>query len=894
MLVNLFLSNSALGRILKLRLLGEFRPIDEPIMFKNQPCYMDGFQIDYLTLAKSPRMVNFAVNNLNDANSQVVPVTQPFTIHPVLVSVGGAVLMTTEEMLRAARTVQGDERYGLPDRPEDLQIPIFGVEFDLFISVAPNGAPILHFELQKIPEIELSDDVQNFLDMFRSLTVPFAVGDAFNDFLFPNQTRVLNGGISSLDDGVAMRLEYEMVESGAASNIHRMSEWTAFFNGQTPSPLNGRDWAFDLPTEALALTVGKVVDDQFNSSDVREFFTSTRAASVEFFPGYQLHAVLPAPSPGFNITKDGVLDGRCAGLDIRAQVTAMVEFSIPKPNNLRISGSVDIDLNDWDSAKCIGISLINPFAGLETTLKYDAPWWAFLPISILLPLAPIAFGFGGDDIIVNFAIKEAQTKAKQSQPTIVRTSQTTFYTDVEKQIVTALTRDWMVIQEVRGYGKRLVLAGDFTAPDLSTLPRIRGYLSDGFNGWSRKNRCSTDVKWLTVATLALELEDAATGERVYPSPVPVRYGIDIENINGKKEEVGQVTWRIIDDEQGVYRGRKTRVHWDTWPSEVFEIIVEDPDEPYASNPYPFRFQFFTSMGVREFEIPAPPPMPKPPVTREEQINAAAERISRCYIFSSLISRIKALQVLWLPRPQPVAEVGQHWQVLVHGLKADDRLIAWDVDRREVLAEVRPYSSGLAEISLVTAHGQSMRALQLTLNDAPFLEETVYHKQAASVTGQQETGPNPVYIRQGPLYLAARIALDNAAEVIEAVAEPNVLHLIVDGLNGPSQIKLDLLNSSFQLRYSQTANAQRPLEQLPSRLHKLQRSSSRGRMVTEIVSPGISKQDSVITRYYARSRYDRGSLAGRYFVQLTDTGTHINVYLTGAMLETEPDLGNRSV
>lgn len=37
MLVDLFLSDSALERILKLCLLGEFQPIDKPIMDKNQP-----------------------------------------------------------------------------------------------------------------------------------------------------------------------------------------------------------------------------------------------------------------------------------------------------------------------------------------------------------------------------------------------------------------------------------------------------------------------------------------------------------------------------------------------------------------------------------------------------------------------------------------------------------------------------------------------------------------------------------------------------------------------------------------------------------------------------------------------------------------------------------------
>lgn len=92
---------------------------------------MDGFRIDNRTLSKSKSTINFVVNNLNETANQIVPVTQGAGINPVLVSIGGAILTTTAEMVRAARSVQPGESYRLPDRLEELHIPILRAEFDL-------------------------------------------------------------------------------------------------------------------------------------------------------------------------------------------------------------------------------------------------------------------------------------------------------------------------------------------------------------------------------------------------------------------------------------------------------------------------------------------------------------------------------------------------------------------------------------------------------------------------------------------------------------------------------------------------------------------------------------------------------------------------------------------
>ena len=121
--------------------------------------------------------------------------------------------------------------------------------------------------------------------------------------------------------------------------------------------------------------------------------------------------------------------------------------------------------------------------------------------------------------------------------------------------------DRLVITEVRGVGDRLLLGGDFTARDIKTLPWLRGLLVDPFGYWSKKNRCSTNPQYYTTATISLGFEDAVDGTPIYKLIVPIRYGIDVEQVAGQAKDVGQVTWRIIDDPAGGHRGLKTRVHW---------------------------------------------------------------------------------------------------------------------------------------------------------------------------------------------------------------------------------------------------------------------------------------------------------------------------------------------
>lgn len=896
--VQLFLSQSALRRMLQIRLLTEFRPIDEPITYKGASCYLDGFEISDLLILPSERPQNFVLSNLNSTETEVVAMLPPFSIFPVMGSVVGNVLLSPVSAVQAARLVetpavpQDADRYPLPDRPPELRVPIIGAQFDLFFTVSSQGIPTLNVTLQVLPGADQLGEAKAFLDKFKGLSLPFPVGAAFADVLTPNRTRVLNAGLRLVgSEGVVMRFEFEPVQAGSANDIKRQHEWFDFFNAPLVSELNGKDWAIDFPTGEMANTAGRSVDEQFEGAEIRKVFSPSGSASASYFPGWPGTPYLPQ-GPGFALSKEGVIENACGGLDVRATVNATILLSVPAPNTLRVNGTIDIDLNDWDSAKCLGISLINPFAGMITTFDWGAPWWAFFPISILLPLSTLVFGLGGDDFIVKEAINQAKDKAKKGQPIIVRTSKTTFYADVEKQIITEVTRDWLVITEVRGVGDRLLLGGDFTAPDIKTLPRLRGLLVDPFGYWSKKNRCSTNPQYYTTATISLGMEDAADGTPIYKPIIPIRYGIDIEQVAGKAKEVGQVTWRIIDDPAGVYRGLKTRVHWTGNPPGAFEIEVDQPPEPFASAPYPFRMQLFTSYGVREFEIAAPPPVPKRPMTQREVIFEEAERVSECYVFSSLLNIVKALQVQWLPRPTPDLKAGQHWQALVRGVGPEDRVSAWNAQTRELLAEVRPYAEGLVEVSLVMSPDMPMRTLQLTINDAPLLREQEYLAAAGAIESRQEEGPNPTLLRQTPLYLVARLELDEMALAVAASAQTDSLRVHLKGREGSSLMDLDLLNPGHRPRLTRIAAPAPLIAQVPSRFHRVRQSTRNGKREIEIVGPGIPGDELVVARYVARPWYDGGSVTGRFFVQLSEDGLSLSIYRRGITHHVAPVIGQR--
>jgi hypothetical protein len=756
MLGHIFLSQSAFRRLLQIRILGELRPEDEPFEVDDQPCYLDGLEFLNLEFDVSSRLRQFQLNRPASAATGVEPVGMGFDFAPIRAIVNGRVFFVSTDAVRAAAALGRNGRFGLPQR---IEKGFVNLELDIFLGVSDQGVPTLSVALAP------RDDLPGFLSGIANLSVPMPMADAFGDALEPGRTRVLNAGISLVAAGdIGLRFEFEQAASLPGDAL-RAADWQSFLAGNAPTQLRaGQDhWAIELPTAQIMAKAARELDESMGSADVRKFFTSTQNAWGVWEQG----------QPGFTLHKPGVFESLCSGLDVKAKLTAKVSFSVPRDNTLRQDVELDINVDDVDALKCIGMSFANPLAGLITLFDHAevVPWWAVIPGTLIWywpALAMVGWGLGLDEVGAKLAIEQAQENTKPGRPAIIRTSFTTFYTETSRTVQTAVTRDWLVLENAAAVGDRLLLRGDFTAPDLATLPRLVGTLTEPFADWGELDRCSTHPTLSTLARVGLTLEDAV-GNVVADPVVPVRYGIDIEVVGDQRKDLNQVaTWRIVGPAAGDYEYPRGIARWTGIPG-TFEIELRDHYEgeagPWPTEPSldPFlRLRFFTGHGVREFRVP--PPEPVPTLSPVQAQARAIERLNDCKIFSSLLHRVKALQVLWLPRPPEGIAEAQYWEFVIGGLDAGRRLRAWDAERAELLADVSTRPE-ITELSLVVPAERAVRTLQLTLDEMPLMAQAAYRREASTVVADQAVSGASLTVRQTPLFRTSMIALRGPAEAL---------------------------------------------------------------------------------------------------------------------------------
>lgn len=464
---------------------------------------------------------------------------------------------------------------------------------------------------------------------------------------------------------------------------------------------------------------------------------------------------------------------------------------------------------------------------------------------------------------------------QRDDPPIVRTSMSTFYTDSSKAVTTTLTRDWLVLENVAGIGDRLVLRGRYTQPDLDTLPRLRATLTDSFDSWYKKDRCSSISKWVCDAALTLTLE-RSDGTNMTPPIIPVRFAGD--------------PWRVVRDVDNAYQPPDAWVTWSGIPG-IVDIALRKPRQTYegpaveleALMPKPMRIRFFTNYGVREFPVPPPPPVPI--LTPTESEADLLKMINNCKQLSTVFDRIKAVQVAWLPKVQPVDAEAQHWQLFVRGLGEGRRLRAWDVGTGELLADVltRPE---LTELSIVAVRPKKVPVLQLTLDDTPVMKPATYFRKAAQRARLKAASETPVLIRQTPLSAVDTIELDSPASSLRAERDERRLTVVAYGADGLTLIDIDLLDPHhYHVRTDAPDDAEEFRSSRGRERHPCTR-VERGVVVEPTGGPGDAKAPG---RYYARPWFDRGDVAGAYFVRLSDDGRAVELFQRGRAHDAWPML-----
>jgi hypothetical protein len=916
MIAYLHLKDDVFTRIVQLQVLKQFRPVDQPFTNKGMPCYFDGVEILQIALdVPEAATSSFVLNNTPNVGVPIAPAepylqSHPLPFSPLRVDFSMQLLLVSDAALTAASQVQPDGSYPFPVRDPQLTIPLAHAIFQVTLVVDAGGVPQLQIDMVQDPlGADMFAGAESILDGVRSISIPLPLADAFADALEPGRSRVLNAGLTRTEGPgggvVVFRLEFEPAAQGAASDIARLREWDAFFHRTgLSSPLDGRDWAIELPTDSLLRGIAAQLDAQLDSADVRSYFERTGDATGSLVEGHP---------PEFYFSVDGILESVCGGLDVQARISATATLTSQGPNVARVSVDIGLHLDAWDSFKCTVLSILNPFAGLITTVDKGLPWFATPVVHLFLVLIPIARMFGADDIVLTMALKQAAAELnKGSGPKVVRTSPSTFYVDLPFSVQTSLLQNWLSVDDYGTNAGRLVVRGAFTAPDLKTLPRLQGTLVDPFEFWSLVDRCSTNRKWTTSATLGLDVDK--DGTVVYHPDVPIAWGVHlVPDAQGKLVAAGNATWQLLADLQGVYAGPRALTHWSGIPGS-FDVEVTDPPPAFAQAPYPFRLRFFTSFGVREYAIPAPPPPPAPPATEQEVIALEAARISECYIFTSLIDIVKALQVVWIPDPPDGSEVTQHWQIVVDGLRATDRVHVWNGDTGEPLAEAGALLGSRTELSLLLPPARAATTLQITMNDDGFLPARAYAERLRALPTLSAHGTYSTRVRQTRLRALGTIALFAPATELLLQQRLDGLRVVAQGAHGTTSIDTALGATAHVVGYTLSHDATPLRVQSPSHRFAVLRERHDDRDVVvlrvshDAQSRGAEHERSedrahalrreshaheagaILARYNVRPWYDRGSVAGPYFAQLDEAGTAVTIFDRGATREVPPEIG----
>jgi hypothetical protein len=859
MLVHLYFTDAMLFDMVRFRILDAYIPWSNPIDFLGTPIFFDGLEnvaVRAAEVAHPPRTSNFILNVVGPASLIVpAPGATTATVPNVTLRIDADLFAVEAATLADPSYADPDPAsgvYALPATPPRLKLSLADSEAELLLTVSSAGDPVLHVNPYKFP---LGLGVSGL----GTIAVPLPLAGPLGGVVEPSPVHILNAGIAPTfeRDGFVIRLEID--EPALPSLTQRAVAWSDFFAGKQRSALGQRSWAVELPTAFLLQTAAGKLDDEFDKPDIAKIFREDR-------PSWGQWTVNQAQ---FALHTSGVFPHACSGLDIGADFIFTATLSVPQPGTLRFSVNIDVSRDAWDTFKCVALSLVNPLAGLITAVDFGAPWYLVIPTALLFSalIPPLIFvlALTGNSLAVMFALQQAQDQLQSNG--VIRTDDTDVYVDLALP-AQSLGPAQLSVQEVAGNGDLLVIRGGYTEPDSSPL-YLTGTLAEGFDFWAPVDECASAPTYETSATLALALRvtrDPASRATVAHPGIAIKYGFDTTANR-------TFAWRVIDDPQNAYSGVNARVEWSgVGVPGLFQVIVDSPPEPFAdAPPYPLHLQFYTSYGVRQFNVPAPPPLPKPPPTNQGHIAWQAERISRCYTRSSLAALIKILQIGWLPDPQPDAPASRHWQIWVGGLAPENWLRAWDA-RGTLLAEARAWGGDFAELSLITTDPQ-IRLLQVTLDNQEPLPAAEYLRRSAEVKRNAKDAPTPIRLRQSLLVPLATIALPNQCDAIRLQSDGQRLTITAWDREGAWLVRLPGLAAAGWSIVRAAQGSPIPLPSLPSRLMRLVATNRDGREVTLVLADG----DSEIGRFFARPWYDRGSVAGGYYARLDATQTSVELY-----------------
>jgi hypothetical protein len=867
-------SGAMLERLIRYRVADQFRPLSVPVDYpQNDKSWLDGFMV---TQVAFNRVVHDQIVVLNDVGPDG-------TVHPVPGALGfwsSAVTVDIQARAYFAR-VQDVAAAGLNQPPvQTALIPIGILHLTLRVTAGNDGIPLVSMELDtsRLAALQLPPTAITALTAAANLSVPFDVATYLKAVVPGGPAKVLNTAVTMADDGTVV-MRFELSEPAQRSVADRANEWLQFCEVDPQADIGEQDWCISVDGSAVAAKMATTISPLIKDS--KPLYFDSHSLDWSFADG---------SPPRVVVKESGRINNACAGNDIRFDAFVNVDLSVPQDDTLRATLGFDFTLNDWDVAKCFGVTLVNGLSLFITLFDQNKAGIGavalagnlFIPVQPVAVIAALGLLIAGVDHDLAQQLLDDQLKNK---PTIVKSGDD-YLIDQKLSLVNELTRDWLVLKEATGAGGRFLLRGLAGIPQ-AVLPRVQPTDLEGFSAWQWRDYCNPGKGEQSSASLQLALV-AGYYDAQQPSPpkptIPLKYGISPDGTT--------LTYQVLSRAPAPPHTRKG-------PPDVYEETLGNRYQPidfsipgslnavvtsdvvslpryagFAAHPYPLRIRFFTNGGVREYEFPPPPAYQR----RIETTSEAAQRISQCMALSVNLVERALLRLRWLVDPErgdPEADIAQHWTIHLRGLQPGREATAQNEHGAE-LARFYANAAGRAEISIILPGNSRTGEIHIGLGDALSVAGPEHSPTTTDLSRPASPAKVDVVMRQSLLFELDHFEFDDPVHAIGFGGTPQRLLLQASTEGGRSDDRLITEPRLIEL----AARGTGPGAAYQSRIEPNGAVTSRGNQRTFTLTDDSAGRSDVLADYVSRSALDASAFKGALFAQASEDGRRVILYRLG--------------
>lgn len=857
-------SASAFERLIKYRIADLFRPLPAPVNFPpGASSWLDGFVITGVNFNRVDNDRVVSVNELTAPGTIGSPSGYGYNASAVAMDLAADFFFARVEDVAAA---------GLSQPVVFTQsVPAGPIHITVRATVGANGIPMLQMELDatRLGALGLPASVIAQIAAAGSASLPFDIGAQLKGIFPPGNDKVLNAGITR-DDSGAIVLRFTFPGKVWQSAMDHAREWQHFHSADFNARLGAGDWRMDLDGGAVAAGLASAVNPAFKDSP-----------PIQFDSSWYDYAFIDGGVPRVVITKTGRIVNACAGNDVRFDAFANLDLLVPADNLLRAKLSFDFDKNDWDVAKCFGLTMLNPLSVFITAVDNGqfGIGLAELALSFVFPTKPALVIFALELLIMgidhDFANNIVADRLKDN-PQVTKLPGG-FAFDKTLAPKNGLTNDWLVLRTCEGTSGRLLLGGELQVP-AAILPRLAASDLEGISRWVLVDKCEPGKGQVVKGSLTLAL---SPGYGADPNAVPPAKTPTISLKLGNPLPGATVpVFQVLNDPLGIYQDPAadyTQIYFPGIPGKVeVQLKASSVRLPrfagFANAPYPLRLRFYSNAGIREYEFAAPGVL----TDFIETTSQMAERINKCKLRGADLLLRKYLELKWRVDPPDVFRdrVAQQWELHVRGLEPGRQLTLWNSDNGALLLHAFANQAGRVDISLLLRGAHQAGVVLMGLDERPF--------QRSAPIGQllpaDESGGTPdIAMQQTLLTEVDRLQFDERIESFGFVDSGSGPALLVRTVAGNQFVRS--LPPAFAAASATLVSADHPLARRAA-------GSQRGLVVwrgkqRQFVhlsdEPGRS---GMLAEYSARSAFDVAVGRHGLLAQLSSDGHRVRLFQPG--------------